>query len=206
MRCPACGASMRRGTQFCEDCGVGLAAACPSCGSPTQLGKRFCGDCGAPIDDVSAREQRGVGGEHKPVTVMFCDIVGSTGLAERIGTETMHEVVGRFFDLAMDEIGRYGGSVNKFMGDGFMALMGVPVAHEDHARRAVLAALSLRRRIDAELNPTLPEPLVVRTGLSTGLVVVGGVGGDPGSKVTAIGDTVNVAARLERLADPGPNL
>src|SRR5262249_19484666 len=110
---------------------------------------------------------------------------------------------GRFFDLAMDEIGRYGGSVNKFMGDGFMALMGVPVAHEDHARRAVLAALSLRRRIDAELNPTLPEPLVVRTGLSTGLVVVGGVGGDPGSKVTAIGDTVNVAARLERLADPG---
>ena len=86
-------------------------------------------------------------GERKHVTVLFCDIVGSTALTERLGAEAMHELLGRFYDLARDEVGRYGGTVSKLLGDGFMALMGAPAAHEDHALRAVLAALGLRRRL-----------------------------------------------------------
>ena len=86
-------------------------------------------------------------GEHKPVTVLFCDIVGSTELTERWGPEDMQRLLSRFFELSVAEFERYGGTVNKFLGDGFMALVGVPMAHEDHARRAVLAALAIQERL-----------------------------------------------------------
>ena len=81
------------------------------------------------------------------MTVLFCDVVGSTALTERLGAEAMHELLSRFYDLAREEVQRYGGRVSKFLGDGFMAVMGAPAAHEDHALRAVLTALGLRRRL-----------------------------------------------------------
>ena len=93
--------------------------------------------------------RRALEGERKRVTVLFCDIVGSTALAERLGEEPMHALINQFFVLTLAEVHRYEGTLSHFLGDGFMALFGAPVAHEDHARRAVLAALAIQRSIKA---------------------------------------------------------
>jgi class 3 adenylate cyclase len=145
-------------------------------------------------------------GERKLVTVLFCDLAHSTAIAARLGPEAMHTLLNRFFALALDTVHRYEGTVNQFLGDGFMALFGAPVAHEDHARRAVLAAVGLRRSL-AEHHTELGAPYgvacEVRMGLNTGLVVVGGIGDNLRMDYTAVGDTTNLAARLQQLADPG---
>jgi class 3 adenylate cyclase len=146
-------------------------------------------------------------GERKQVTVLFCDLANSTALAERLGPEAMHTLLHHFFELALHEIHRYEGTVNQFLGDGFMALFGAPVAHEDHARRAVLAALGLQRSLRSGSIQSLPglplgEDLSVRMGLNTGLVVVGSIGDNLRMDYTAIGDTTNLAARLQQVAEP----
>jgi class 3 adenylate cyclase/tetratricopeptide (TPR) repeat protein len=142
-------------------------------------------------------------GERKQVTVLFCDITNSTALAERIGAEAMHTLLNKFFELALGELHRYECTINQFAGDGFMAL--APVTHEDHARRAVLAALGIqhavRERKDA-LGPGGGE-LAVRIGINTGPVVVGTIGDNLRMDYTAIGDTTNLAARLQQHAEPG---
>jgi class 3 adenylate cyclase len=132
-------------------------------------------------------------GERKQVTVLFCDLANSTALAERLGPEVMHTLLHHFFELALHEIHRYEGTVNQFLGDGFMALFGAPVAHEDHARRAVLAALGLQRSLRGGGSQPLPglppgEELTVRMGLNTGLVVVGSIGDN--LRTTPCGRTV----------------
>jgi class 3 adenylate cyclase len=142
-------------------------------------------------------------GERKQVTVLFCDIANSTALAERIGAEAMHSLLNKFFELALGELHRYECTINQFGGDGFMAL--APVAHEDHARRAVLAALGIQqamRERKHELGPGGAE-LSARIGINTGPVVVGTIGDNLRMDYTAIGDTTNLAARLQQHADPG---
>jgi class 3 adenylate cyclase len=130
--------------------------------------------------------------------------VGSTSLAERLGPETMHLLLNRFFELVLSEVHRYEGTINQFLGDGFMALFGAPIAHEDHARRAALAALGLRRLMrEAELGGEYGAELKVRLGINTGWVVVGGIGDQLRRDYTAIGDTTNLAARLQQMAEPG---
>ncbi len=140
-------------------------------------------------------------GERKQVTVLFCDIVGSTALAELLGQEQMHALLSGFFELAMAEVHRYEGTVNQFLGDGFMALFGAPLAHEDHARRAVLAALDMRDAL-AGAGESF-RGLELRMGLNTGPVVVGKIGDNLRMDYTAVGDTTNLAARLQQHADPG---
>ena len=145
-------------------------------------------------------------GERKQVTVLFCDLANSTALAERLGPEHMHTLLNRFFALALDAVHRYEGTINQFLGDGFMALFGAPLAHEDHARRAVLAALALQRLLQdhqAELGEPYGVTCVFRMGLNTGLVVVGSIGNNLRMDYSAIGDTTNLAARLQQLAEPG---
>src|SRR6266568_1119891 len=145
-------------------------------------------------------------GERKQVTVLFCDLANSTPIAERIGPEAMHTLLNRFFEIALNEGHRYEGTINQFLGDGFMALFGAPLAREDHARRAVLAALgiqqALRERL-AGLARRSGEDLDVRMGINTGLVVVGKIGDNLRMDYTAVGDTTHVASRLEQLAEPG---
>jgi class 3 adenylate cyclase/predicted ATPase len=145
-------------------------------------------------------------GERKPVTVLFCDLANSTALAVHLGPERMHTLLHRFFELALDVVHRYEGTINQFLGDGFMALFGAPLAHEDHARRAVLAALDLQRTL-ANHHADLGEPYgvtcAVRLGLNTGLVVVGSIGNNLRMDYSAIGDTTNLAARLQQVAEPG---
>ena len=144
-------------------------------------------------------------GERKQVTVLFYDLANNTGLAEQLGPETMHTVLNQFFELALGAIHRYEGTINQFLGDGFMALFGAPIAHEDHARRAVLAALEFRRKLHTyNSSPDQPQgvELTVRMGLNTGMVVVGAIGDNLRMDYTAVGDTANVAARLEQEAAP----
>lgn len=143
-------------------------------------------------------------GERKQVTVLFCDLANSTPLAEKLGPEAMHTLLNRFFELALNEVHRYEGTINQFLGDGFMALFGAPIAHEDHARRGVLAALALQQTLqEADLGNPYGVACQFRMGLNSGLVVVGSIGDNLRMDYSAIGDTTNLASRLEGVAAPG---
>jgi len=148
----------------------------------------------------SARE-----GERKQVSVLFCDIENSTRLADEIGADRMHGVVNEFFENALTEIRRFEGTINVFLGDGFMALFGEPIAYEDHARRAALAGLAIQDMLKERTSAFLPadKRLSVRIGINSGAVVVGKIGDSLRWDYTAIGDTTNVAARLQAEAESG---
>lgn len=147
----------------------------------------------------------GGGGERKQVTILFCDIVGSTSLAAKLGADRMHRVLNEFMPVAEAFVRQYDGDMNQFLGDGFMALFGAPIMHEDHARRAALAALAIRDAVAGQVWSTMPAGLQlrIRIGLNSGPVVFARVGDKQGASVTAIGDTANVAARLQTEAQPG---
>jgi class 3 adenylate cyclase/tetratricopeptide (TPR) repeat protein len=227
MTCPGCGAENRSERKFCTTCGRALPNPCASCGFLNEPGDDFCGECGRPLTPVPTAAPRfaspraytpahlierilvsksALEGERKPVTVLFCDIANSTALAERLGPEAMHTLLNRFFEISLGEIHRYEGTINQFLGDGFMALFGAPISHEDHARRAALAGLGMRRALKEEprdLDGPNVAALAVRVGLNTGTVVVGKIGDNLRMDYTAVGDTTNLAARLQQLADPG---
>src|SRR5262249_2539471 len=215
MRCSRCGTENAEGRAFCRDCGSALGTRCPSCGAEVPAATRFCPACGAAVNSPDPTAGHALpsfpgpavarDGERKLATVLFCDIVDSTALTERLGAEAMHGLMKRFYELALAEVHRYGGRVASFLGDGFMGLVGIPVAREDHARRGVLAALGIRQRLEARPLEAGDGPveIALRMGLNTGMVVVGGVGDDLDSDLAAIGEPVNVAHRLMKLAEPG---
>src|SRR6202040_1680559 len=167
MRCPLCSADNLAGMKFCGQCGAPLGVPCPSCGSGNPPEHRFCGQCGAPLGRPDLQEgaargalipnpAAGLGtalpGEMKQVTVLFCDIVGSTPLTDRLGAEAMRDLVSSFLDPSLAEGHRYGGTAPQFLGDGFMALFGAPVTQEDHVRRALLAAVAIQRALSGNGN------------------------------------------------------
>src|SRR5262245_42572193 len=145
-------------------------------------------------------------GERKQVTVLFAELVGFTTLAERLDPEVVHDMINRCFERITAEVHRFEGTINQYTGDGVMALFGAPLAHEDSPRRAVHAALGIQRAI-RDLAQTLQAErglsLQMRIGLNTGLVVVGTIGDDLRMDYTAVGDTTNLAARLQQMAQPG---
>jgi class 3 adenylate cyclase/tetratricopeptide (TPR) repeat protein len=210
--CANCGTENPPGFKFCGECGHALGATAPTPPAPAPLPQP---PAAGPVrqsytpphlTEQVLQSRAAMEGERKQVTVLFCDLVGSTGLAERLGPEVMHLLLNRFFELALGEVHRYEGTINQFLGDGFMALFGAPIAHEDHARRAVLAALGLQKTIRdqrAELGERYGIELKVRIGLNTGWVVVGGIGDHLRMDYTAVGDTTNLAARLQQIAEPG---
>jgi class 3 adenylate cyclase/tetratricopeptide (TPR) repeat protein len=226
MQCLACAHDNPERALACSHCGAALTLACPACGQPNAADHRFCGHCGAPLgasapagaDPVAGRytpahladkvlvSRSAVEGERKQVTVLFCDITGSTELTRRIGADAMHELLNRFFELALAEVHALEGTINQFLGDGFMALFGAPVAHEDHLRRALLAAQRIRERL-REAGNAGPDAVLasvrIRMGVNTGPVVVGQIGDNLRMDYTAIGDTTNLAARLLSVATPG---
>ncbi|HET7929111.1 MAG TPA: adenylate/guanylate cyclase domain-containing protein, partial [Actinomycetota bacterium] len=173
-------------------------AVCPDCGHENAEGAKFCSDCGVKLDAPTAtREVR------KTVTVVFCDVTGSTALGERLDPESMRKVLSRYFAEMQGVLERHGGTVEKFIGDAVMAVFGIPVLHEDDALRAVRAADEMRAAL-APLNEELERDhettLQARIGVQTGEVVAG----DPsGGHAMVTGDPVNTAARLEQHAVPG---
>ena len=165
--------------------------SCLTCGQDNPDGFRFCGACGAELGlPTSRREVR------KTVTIVFCDVTGSTALGERLDPEAMRRALGRYFEEIRLVVERHGGTVEKFIGDAAMAVFGIPVAHEDDALRAVRAVAEIRERL-ATLGEELSVALSFRTGVNTGEVVAGE------GETLVTGDAVNVAARLEQAANPG---
>lgn len=145
-------------------------------------------------------------GERKQVTVVFADTAGFTALARQLDPEVVHEIMDQCFRLLTAEVHRFEGTINQYTGDGVMALFGAPIAHEDSPRRAVHAALGMQRVLqDFEdvLQAQRGFNLQMRIGINTGLVVVGKIGDDLRMDYTAVGDTTNLAARLQQLAQPG---
>jgi class 3 adenylate cyclase len=145
-------------------------------------------------------------GERKQVTVLFADVAGFTTLAEQLDPEVVHDMINRCFEGITAEVHRFEGTINQYTGDGVMALFGAPLAHEDSPRRAVHAALGIQRAIGDVAQALQAERglnLQMRIGINTGLVVVGKIGDDLRMDYTAVGDTTNLAARLQQMAQPG---
>src|SRR5437899_2692101 len=229
MRCTACGAELIAGKKFCHACGASVVVQCRGCGATIDPEFRFCPDCGlqqnaavhdgAPPSTTDAftrlsrhipsglihkirATQGAVAGERKQVTVLFCDLVGSTAIAAGLDPEEYHDLLDRYLEIVCGEIYRFEGIVTHLAGDGLMALFGAPLAHEDAPQRAVRAALGIHEAL-ARFSETEGVALRARVGINTGPVVLGTVGNDLKMDYTAIGDTTNLAARLESLAAPG---
>ena len=197
--CSACGAENESGRKFCGECGNALLQACPSCGTSNPPTVKFCGECGVSLaSQATPKPNTTVAptqAERRLVTVLFADLVGFTSASEARDAEDTRELLTRYFDTARTTIERYGGTVEKFIGDAVMAVWGAPVANEDDAERAVRAALELAAAI-----PALNEALQARIGVLTGEAAV--TVGAEGQGMVA-GDLVNTASRIQSSAEPG---
>jgi class 3 adenylate cyclase/tetratricopeptide (TPR) repeat protein len=206
MQCAKCGSNNPSGQKFCGDCGARLGNSCPKCGADNPASKKFCGDCGAPLDSAAvpprAEDQPRAGptGERRHLTVLFCDLVGSTAIAAQLDPEEWRETVGGYHRVAAEAIMRFGGHVAKYLGDGVMAFFGYPEAHDNDAERAARAGLAILDAI-AKLNEQPGHPmLVARVGIDSGPVVVGA---GAGKDADVFGDAPNIAARVQEAAAPG---
>lgn len=192
MKCPRCGAASPEGKKFCGDCGAALIESEPP--AHADAGPR----ARAPIDSAANEAER------RPLTVAFCDLVGSTGLSAKLDPEDLRDVMAVYHRCVADTVARYDGFVAKYMGDGIVVYFGYPHAHEDDAARAVTAALALLEAV-ATLKPNvITEPLRVRVGIATGDIVVGDlIGTGAAQEQAVVGAAPNLAARLQALAEPG---
>jgi class 3 adenylate cyclase len=193
-RCPHCGNEVEPGQRFCGSCGGLLALVCPACAAENPLSNKFCGNCGADL--VTPQAPEGIE-ERKVVTILFADLVGFTSRAERLDPEDVRDLLSHYYNRLRSELEAHGGTVEKFIGDAVMAVFGAPQAHEDDPERAVRAAIAIR---DWALEQ---DALEVRIAVNTGEALVGVLGAESGRSYTVIGDTVNLAARLESQAPPG---
>ena len=209
MECPNCRHDSPAGKKFCIYCGASLPAACAACGSVNPPHARFCGDCGASFSSVAPRGSSSSStapsatAERRQITAMFCDLVGSTELANRLDPEDLRDVIAPYQRCCAEAIERCGGFVARYMGDGLLAYFGYPQAHEDDAVQAVQAGLSAVDSV-AGLHNGIGGRLQVRVGIATGLVVVGDMIGEGISQEQQVaGETPNLAARLQAVAEPG---
>src|SRR4051812_890811 len=206
MSCAACGTENPTGARFCMSCGAPLEQRCPNCGSAVPPEARFCMSCGGRLEAPGKPQQpmrqsrEELPEERRRVTVLFADLSGYTSVAERMDPEAVKSLVDRVLMRLGQEVERYGGTVDKYIGDNVMAIFGAPVAHEDDEERAVRAGLGMQNAM-GEVNLDLPDGVEfdLRVGINTGEVLAGAVGQD----YTVVGDTVNVAARLQSAARPG---
>lgn len=174
---------------------------CRTCHQPVSEGQKFCANCGTRLATTTSSTETPPP-ERKQVTILFADIVNSTMLAERMDAEEVHEIYNGALQRMSHAVTEMGGTIGALMGDGMMAMFGAPVAHEDDPERATLAGFAILKAI-AAYRPLHGEPLQVRVGINTGRVMMGEMGGAGRTVYTAVGDTVNLANRLESAAQPG---
>ena len=228
MKCLQCSYLNRQGVTFCESCGARLNPSCPTCGSGPPLNGFVCDVCGsdvgerkdslpiyygrplsytpASLADKILSSRGFIEGARKMVTALVADVADYTSICERLDPEEVHSIMTGCFRVLADEVHRYEGTVNQFMGDGVMAIFGVPLSHEDHAQRACTAALRIQESMEAYgTRVTENHGIVfrVRMGLHSGPLVVGSIGEDLRMDYTALGDTMNLAFAVERQAEPG---
>ena len=201
MTCASCGHVNAEGQKFCGECGSPLQAVCGSCGAATVPGQKFCGDCGTPLGSATSAPTGATpavsapAAERRLVSVLFADLVGFTTASEGRDSEETRELLSQYFEISQGIIERYGGTVEKFIGDAVMAVWGTPVATEDDSERAVRAALELVAAMP-ELHPALQARAGVLTGEAA--VTLGAT-----SQGMVAGDLVNTASRVQSAADPG---
>ncbi len=217
MQCAACGTENPADNKYCGECGASLAPACARCGVVNPVGTKFCGECGSPLPPMPADRVAGprdplAGGQPAPAalaaqiaerrvcSVLFCDLVGFTTLSEARDPEEVRELLSRYFSVARTVVGRYGGVVEKFIGDAVMAVWGTPTATEEDAERAVRAGLDLVDAVAHLGTEARADGLSARAGVVTGpvAVTVGAL-----SEGMVAGDAVNTAARVQTAARPG---
>ena len=227
MECPKCRFDNRDGVKFCEECGAKFELKCPACKTSIPLGRKFCGECGydlsksaetAPVEesvyhtqipekpsDQTVPHRIVAEGERKHVTVLFSDLTGYTALSEKLDPEEVKEITSRIFSEISKIVASYDGFIEKYAGDAVMAIFGVPQAHEDDPIRAIKAAREIHQlvgEISPEIEKKIGQPILMHSGINTGLVVTGEIDMERGTHGVA-GDTINLASRLSNLADPG---
>jgi class 3 adenylate cyclase len=201
--CPACGEVNDVAQRFCNQCGVALSRKCAACGEENPPGVRFCGACGVACDidaGIPSASVERIDGERRWVTVMFADLSGFTAMSERTDPEEIRLMVDRCMSEMGEVVERFGGSVDKVIGDALMAVFGAPVTHEDDSERAVRAALEIQRRASEQADDF--GGLCVSIGINTGEVIFAPVGPHGRRELTVMGDAVNTAARLQAAAPP----
>ena len=211
LHCPQCGNALPSIAEFCNKCGHKLSL--PSKAPPKDISfdekltkiQRYLPK--GLTEKILSQKDR-IEGERKQVTVMFCDMEGFTPLSELLGIEEAYSIMDQVYEILIHKVHDYEGTVNEMTGDGIMALYGAPIALEDASQRAIRSSLAIHREM-AKFSDKLKQekkdipPLIMRIGIHTGPVVVGTVGNDLRVEFKAVGDTVNLASRMEGLADPG---
>ncbi len=212
MLCASCGSDNPDTHRFCGHCGAALVSACAACGFANEPGGKFCGGCGAPLSgpqspavDTTASTAPAADGERRQVSVLFADLSGFTRLSSGLDPEETHALLNRFFAAADAVVERYGGAVDKHVGDSVMAVFGAPVAHGNDPERAVRAAIDIHQAV-AGLTSDGGTSLSVHIGVASGQVVASGTGSAAHREYTATGDSVNLASRLQDLAASGQTL
>ncbi len=225
--CQHCGGALAPFAKFCSNCGNQVAIACPNCQGAVEAGQKFCIHCGGPLEpegpektpgdagppaqisgavpqaasqSPTRRTISGPLGDRRIVTVLFSDVQGLEGLQQSLDPEEVTDITNSLFKQLSDLIYKYGGTIDKYLSDGLMALFGAPTAHEDDPERAVMAAHEMIERarvLTDKLVARTGVRLSLRCGLHTGLVVAGEVGGDAKKDYTVMGDTVNLAQRVK---------
>ncbi|MGB5746288.1 MAG: adenylate/guanylate cyclase domain-containing protein, partial [Desulfobacterales bacterium] len=209
--CPSCNLPSPPNFKFCGECGHSLTQPISSASKDFSFDEKIAKikkylPQGITEKILSQRDK--IEGERKQVTVMFCDMMGFTPLSEKLDPETMYTMMDQVYEILIHKVHDYEGTVNEMTGDGIMALFGAPIALEDAPQRTLRAAMSIHREM-IRFNEKLKQakgglpPIQMRIGIHTGLVVVGTLGNDLRVEFKAVGDTVNLAARMEQLAEPG---
>ena len=228
MRCPKCQRENPADAKFCNECGHKFIATCPTCGKMNPPDSKFCNECGENLKenkespaidfekpksytpkhlaDKILTTRSSLEGERKIVTVMFADVANYTSMSEKLDPEEVLQIMEGAFKIMMDETHKYEGTINQFTGDGIMAIFGAPVAHENHTQRACYSALSIQKAMrdySAKIEKNYGLDFKIRIGINTGPVIVSAIGDDLRMDYTAVGDTTNLASRMESQAKPG---
>ena len=210
-KCPSCGMLLPNEAMFCDECGHQLTL--PSRPSPKELSfnekiEKIQKYLPKGLTEKILSQRDRIEGERKQVTVMFCDMVGYSQLSERLGPEGAYGIIDQVYEILIHKVHDYEGTVNEMTGDGIMALFGAPIALEDAPQRSIRSAMAIHREM-ARFSDKIKEetkgtrPLKMRVGIHTGPVVVGTLGNDLRVEFKAVGETVNLASRMEGLAEPG---
>jgi len=210
MKCPKCKFENPNGAKFCNECGRSLIHTSNTAPPTFSFNNKLDEIQRSLPENLSEKilsQKNKIEGERRHVTIMFCDMRGFTPLSEKIGPEETFSLMDQVFDILIQKVNKYEGTVNELMGDGILALFGAPIALEDAPQRALHSALAIHREIkrfnkNIGDNSRIP-PVLLRIGINTGPVVVGSVGNDLRVRFTTMGDTVNLASRMESLAEPG---
>src|SRR5262245_10463611 len=229
MKCSRCQHENETGAKFCEECTAPLARTCGNCGRQLSSTAKFCPECAHPTGSAPTapttprfasaesytpkhlaerilNANAALDGERKQVTVLFADLKGSMELLADRDPEDARKLLDPVLERMMEAVHRYEGTVNQVMGDGLMALLGAPLAHEDHAIRACYAALRMQeavRRYSDELRRAQGVEVQIRVGINSGDVVVRSIGSDLKMDYSAVGQTTHLAGRMEQLGHPG---